>query len=423
MAMGAVFLAWFMIQLDRQWEIDPPVKIALVYGGGPEGARAVLSLVASSMITVAGVVFSITIVALTLASQQFGPRLLRNFMKDRGNQIVLGTFIGTFLYCILILPNIVGQEGTKFVPYFSVNMGMLLAVNSLIVLIYFIHHIPALMQVSTVINEVTQQLLQTIRTFFPDEFNEGATSNKPALSQGEELRKKIQSKGINIAANQSGYIQAIDYEGLLQHSIEHDLAILIQFRPGHFLIKNSSVAQILSDEDRPDLNNKIVNSALFLGEKRTPTQDIEYAISELVEIALRALSPGINDPRTAINCIDRLSEGIAELASRKISLPYFYDSDDKLRVMGQPQTFRSAIDQSFNEIRQIGRGNTAICIRLLEVLKEILPHTYRDTDRQAMHIHADMILRSCRDSIKEECDLEQAESRYQDFLQTLESLG
>ena len=423
MSAGAIFLAIGMYLLDRRWPMQEEFKLPLLYGGGPEGARSVLSLVASSMITVTGVVFSITIVALTLASQQFGPRLLRNFMKDRGNQIVLGTFLATFIYCILILPSIHTSESGPFVPYFSVNVGVLLTLLSLVVLIYFIHHIPALMQVSTVVDDVTRTLLRTIREFRPEKWKEDSLQKIAATEPDEELRKRFLDEGKKIRSNFSGYLQAIDYEGLRHMALELDLQIWIRVQAGHFVIKNSPIALVIQRGENSEALREVFNDKLIFGIKRTETQDIEYAISELVEIALRALSPGINDPRTAVNCIDRLAEGIAELAARRIDVPRFEDETGTLRVLGQTQTFRSAVDEAYNEIRQIARGNAAVCLRLLEVFREIGELAVRTADREVIRVHADMVIRSCRESLQEKCDLEQAEARYQEFTEFFEAVS
>ncbi len=144
-------------------------KLGWIYTRGPDGARAVLSTIAGSMITVAGVVFSVTIVALSLASNQFGPRLLRNFMRDRGNQIVLGTFVATYLYCLLVMRTVQGMDGSQFVPHLSVTVAILMAVASLGVLIYFIHHVAVSIQAPELIANVAHELHEAIDRLFPEE--------------------------------------------------------------------------------------------------------------------------------------------------------------------------------------------------------------------------------------------------------------
>lgn len=176
MAVAAAGLSFGAIQLDEFTTTTVLDRLSWVYTGGPEGARAVLSTIASSMITVAGVTFSITIVALTLASQQFGPRLLRNFLRDPGNQIVLGTFVSTFIYCLLVLRTVRGSDEEEFVPHLAVTLGVGLAMLSLGVLIYFIHHVATSIQAARIIANVAEDLEGAINQLFPDSVGEDAST-------------------------------------------------------------------------------------------------------------------------------------------------------------------------------------------------------------------------------------------------------
>ena len=186
MAAAAVGLSVAMIQLDEATTATMLERWSWVYTGGPEGARAVLSTIAASMITVAGVTFSITIVALTLASQQFGPRLLKNFLRDLGNQIVLGTFVSTYLYCLLVLRTVRGSDAEEFVPHLAVTVGVVLAILSLGVLIFFIHHVATSIQASRIIANVANDLELAIERMFPDAIGEdaGAAATVGAMPDG-----------------------------------------------------------------------------------------------------------------------------------------------------------------------------------------------------------------------------------------------
>jgi uncharacterized membrane protein len=168
MAIMAIGLSFAMVALDEAVGNRVLEKVGWVWAGGPEGARGLLSTVAGSMITVAGVVFSITIVALSLASSQYGPRLLRNFVRDKGNQIVLGSFIATFVYCLLVLRTVRGDDGAHFVPAIAITLGMVLTLASLGVLIYFIHHVSISIQAATIIGLVSHELNEVIERLFPE---------------------------------------------------------------------------------------------------------------------------------------------------------------------------------------------------------------------------------------------------------------
>jgi uncharacterized membrane protein len=214
MAMAAVVLSFGMIQLDEAVTAALLDRLSWVYTGGPEGARAVLSTIAGSMITVAGVTFSITIVALTLASQQFGPRLLRNFLRDLGNQIVLGTFVSTFLYCLLVLRTIRGTDDSEFVPHLAVTLGVVLAMLSLGVLIFFIHHVATSIQASRIIAKVASDLEVAANQLFPDRLGHADTDVAEEADPAA-----IVSAGTGdsrtVHATMAGYVQAIDGERLM----------------------------------------------------------------------------------------------------------------------------------------------------------------------------------------------------------------
>jgi len=251
------------------------------------------------MITVAGVAFSITIVALTLASSQFGPRLLRNFMRDTGNQIVLGTFIATFIYCLLVLRSVYSVGGHDFVPGISVTFAIALAVANVGALIYFIHHVSTSIHADRVIAAVYNELSEHIQRLFPEE--------------------------------------------LLKIAEEHDMLIDLQFRPGEFIVVGTALAKVKSAEHLKENLVEQIASSFILGPQRTPEQDAEFAIHQLVEVAIRALSPGINDPFTAITCIDHLGSALCILTGRVFPSPYRYDEEGNLRFIAKPLTFEGIL--------------------------------------------------------------------------------
>ncbi len=186
MTAGAVGLSFASVHLDQVVKAEWVRAVGWIWAGSPEGARQVLSTIAGSMITVAGVAFSITIVALTLASTQFGPRLLRNFVRDLGNQVVLGTFVSTFVYCLLVLRTVRGGDVAEFVPYLSVTLGVAFALASLGVLIYFIHHVSGAIQAEHLIASVADELEDAIERMFPESW----ASPEPRLPGRRRRRAK-----------------------------------------------------------------------------------------------------------------------------------------------------------------------------------------------------------------------------------------
>jgi uncharacterized membrane protein len=409
MAAAAVALAAATTRFDRLAETEAGDVLGWAYTGGPEGARAVLSTIAGSMITVAGTVFSITIVALTLASGQFGPRLLRNYIRDRGNQFVLGVFTATFLYCLLILRTVRGGEDHPFVPGVSVSVALALALLGLGVLIYFIHHVAVSIQASQVIAVVNQELLETIDRLWPTQLGE---EPETSAEQARQIAAAKTAESQPVAASASGYIDAVNGDALLGIARERNLVIALARRPGHFIVKGSVLANV-SPVDAVDKQlEREINSMLTLSSHRTPFQDVEFAVDQLVEIAVRALSPGINDPFTAMSCLDRLGEALCRLAHRSVPSPYRYDDEQRLRVIARPAEFSGVVDAAFNQIRQYGSSSAAVLIRMLETLAVVANHSDREEVRSCLARHARLVQRAARSAIPDESDRMDVEEQY-----------
>ncbi|MDQ3169892.1 MAG: DUF2254 domain-containing protein, partial [Acidobacteriota bacterium] len=289
MVVGALALSAGMVQLDRATGAQLLDRLSWVYTGGPEGARAVLSTIAASMITVAGVTFSITIVALALASQQFGPRLLRNFLRDRGNQVVLGTFVSTFVYSLMVLRTVRGGDDSEFVPNLSVTAAVMLALFSLGVLIYFIHHVSVSIQASQIIANVASDLEEAIDRLFPERVDEDV----PSVSHEPPPADPGASESLR--SHRSGYVQAIDGTRLMKAAAARDLVVRIEAGPGTFVREGSSLLRLWG-RGAADDGADAVRAAFVIGADRTGAQDISFFVEQLVELAVRALSPGVNDP-------------------------------------------------------------------------------------------------------------------------------
>jgi uncharacterized membrane protein len=392
------------------------------YPNQPEGARALLSTVAGSMITVAGVVFSITMVALTLASSQFGPRLLVNFMRDRGNQLVLGTFISTFVYCLLVLRTIRSGEDTLFVPQLAVTFALIMTIASIIVFIYFIHHASTSIQASNVIANVGDDLERTIERLFPEKFDSEKADNWSKLRILGDIPLNFEKEIGTLPVPRTGYIQAIDYNGMIKTSTEHGVIVKIKRRPGRYVIQQNKLAEVWPLEKVNDELIKTITGRFIIGRDRTAEQDPEFAFDQLVEIALRALSPGINDPFTAITCLDRLGSALSQLAQREFPSFYLYNNENKLCVITDPITFSDVADTAFNQIRQYGRSSAAVTIRLLEVIGNIATCVTRDEDREALITHADMTKRGSENALPEQLDRKDVEDRYQIAIQALSNI-
>jgi len=417
MVAGAVVLSLGLIRLDRVTSSDWIETLGWTFSRGPEGSRAVLSTIAASMMTIASVTFSIMIVALQLASSQFGPRLLRNFMRDRGNQIAIGAFLSTFTYCLLVLRTVNGTEKQQFVPHISVTVGLGLALISLGVFIYFIHHSAESIQVETVVTAVSNDLLEAIDRLYPERLG-----NEPPVE--DEVSKNLlpdsfERDARSVSAKNNDYLQAIDVDRLFELAKENDLVIGIPQRPGKFFFVGLELAKAWPADRVDDKLANSIRSAFYFGRRRTIVQDVEFAIEQLVEIAVRALSPGVNDPFTAIICVERLGSALQALKGRSQPSRYRYDDDKKLRVVTDISTVEGIVDACFNQIRQAARSDASVTLRMLEVIAELSQHTNDAQLRSALRQQADAIYRGSQDGLEDPFDLEAAECRYQAILKAL----
>ncbi|HLL46520.1 MAG TPA: DUF2254 domain-containing protein [Longimicrobiaceae bacterium] len=412
MTFGAVALAYAMVQVDAR-ATGLTERLGWVYSGGPEGARAVLSVVAGSVMSTAGVTFSITIAALSLASAQFGPRILHNFMRDTGNQVVLGTFIATFIYCLLVLRTVRGGESVgRYVPHLSVTVGVALGLASLGVLIFFIHHVSVSIQAPNVVAAVADDLHRHIEHVFPDQVGrEPGPGRERAADSG--LPAGFEERAVPVASGHDAYLQAIDQERLMRVAVEHDLLLRVETRPGTFVLRGGRLLSVWPPERCDGQVGKRLHAAFVFGAQRTHTQDVEFAVDQLVEIAVRALSPGINDPFTAMNCLDRLGAALCHFARREAPSPLRLDDAGKLRVVVESRvTFAGMVDASFNQIRQYGRSSASVTVRILETIARVMPCAGGDEERAALLRQAEMTARGARDAIPEPQDREDVEQRW-----------
>ncbi|WP_422034685.1 DUF2254 domain-containing protein [Reyranella sp.] len=364
MAAGAVILSFAAVQLDAAMEADAYGRFEFIYLFGPEGARAILSAVATSMITVAGLTFSITMLTLQLASSQFGPRLLRNFMRDRGNQLVLGTFISTFVYCLLVLRTVKGVEGSSFVPHLAVAIGVVLAVAGLAVLIYFIHHTASSIRIETLLASLADETAATIDRLFPERLGDEEPETDvepPDFHQGRIIRP--------IA---SGYVQSIDSAALLRLAAEEDLIVNVVARPGSFVTERDSLLRVLAATALPEEKSAALRSTLIVGIERTPYQDLAFSVRRIVEIAQRALSPGINDPTTALYCIDRLREALVRLAERRTPSSFRHDDEGRLRIVAEPVSFEVVAVDAIGAVAHYAGSDADVLKALASALDAVI---------------------------------------------------
>ena len=383
---------------------------------GADGARQILTTMAAAVITVVGVVFSITIVALTLASTQFGPRMLRNFIRDRGTQHTLGAFVATFVYSVLALVAIGNGTHNPFVPNISITVALLALVLDMGVLIYFINHITNSIQLPQVIASIARDLATAIAA----EGSRGVTERTPAtsLSLAEIERQMATSSGV-VRTARSGYLQFVHYDTLVRIASNSNAVIQLHYRPGHFLVEGHPLATVWPPQ-AADAVTRHLERAHLTGPYRTLAQDLSFAVDQLVEIAIRALSPAVNDTFTALTCIDWIGENLCKIATGWHPARVHRDGRGYIRVISAEPSYDRLVQRSFEKIRQSSMGMPAVMIRMLEALARIMAETTSPGQRRVLLEQAAMIDRASERSVPEAADRADIRRRYEAVL-TVES--
>ncbi|WP_216710896.1 DUF2254 domain-containing protein [Glacieibacterium megasporae] len=337
LVVAGIALALGLVELDRSGRISQAlIDSPWLYNGGGTGARTLLGAVASSTIGVAGTVFSITIAALSMAAGQMGPRLLRNFVSDRGNQFTLGAFLGTFSYALMVLRTVRTQGEGVFVPHVSMTVGILLAFLCVGTLVFFVGHMAGRINVDTVIELVSEDV------------NEALASSTLANAPHSVLWSKLGTAAVAVTDPRRGYLQKLDRDALAEWAAANGVRIELLVRPGDFVFPGAVIARV---EPGVEGIGEAIRRATALGAQRVSRADLEYPIRQLVEIAVRALSPGINDPHTAISVLDRMGATLFDIVPRFLPTGITYhEGTPALRTSAS--SYDGIADAMFHMIRQ-----------------------------------------------------------------------
>ena len=401
MTILGVLLAVGLISLDRSG-ILPPALLdnAWVYNGGGSGARTLLGAIASSTIGVAGTVFSITIAALSLAAGQMGPRLLRNFTHDRGVQFTLGTFLGTFSYALMVLRSVRTQDEGAFTPHFSLTIGILLAFVCVATLIYFVGHMAGRINVDTVVDLVSDEVRSAVERLTTD----APQITPPPLDFWRGAK--------NVIDQRRGYFQELDGDGLAEWACEHETAIRLLVRPGDYVFPGAPIAQILIPVEGAD---EAIIRATALGAARVSSSDLEFAVRQLVEVAVRALSPGINDPHTAISVLDRLGAALCDVAPVRLTTGVF-ERESRITLVVPSIEYAGLVDSMFHSIRQNATTSVSVLARMLEVLTAVASCEPDAARRGELRRHGDLVMSDARRNIANAHDLHDLQRRHESML-------
>ncbi len=407
MALAAFALAIGLVALDDVLGDEWIENIPLFSGSRPDGARAILTAIGGSMIGVAGTVFSVTMVAVVYASGQYGPRLLTHFLTDRGNQFTLGTFTATFVYSIMVLRTIrsAGEDGSTFVPNFALLVCILLALCSIGVLIFFIHHVPTRIHISNVIAGIGRSLIDALGTRYPAYIGEPARRAEPDTVPGWQLpncfrddadQNEAEADYAEVESNVIGYVQFLNSTTLMTTAAAHDLVVRLNIRPGTYVFPGMIVFDVWPAERLDDLARDALLASIATGARRTPTDDMLFLIDELVEIVARALSPGVNDPSTANTCFDWMAAVLAELAVLETPDPLRVDADGKLRVVVSPPSFADFLRLTFGAVRDYAASDKSASRHFLYALGLVARRCEKQSRLDALEAEAGYLVELCR---------------------------
>ena len=369
----ALLLSILSIYLEKSVSVDQiRAYVPNVLLTDAKLGQTLLNAIAVSVLTMTTITFSSIMVVLTTYSSQFSPRTLQDFISDIVTQRVLGVFTGAFIYALLILLFLKDVSEKKL--FIAPGIAVIWAIVSLGFFVFFIHHVATWTQVNNLIDKISTTTLKTIHNSFrlveeKSDSNFHTSLEKPDFDSSE---KQI------IHSTKAGYLQMIQLQAILDKTIEKDHLLIAHRRIGDYILKDTPLFSVVGSSSKEEDYKKGYMEYFVIGTERTTIQDVEFGIQKLVEIALRAISPGINDPHTAINSINRIGSILAELGSSKFPSSYYYDNDDRLRVIIDIQSYRELLYKAFYQLRHYAREDVSVCASTLSVLHGILE---RNDDR------------------------------------------
>lgn len=395
-SVGALFMVW----------LDNTGLMSRWFGTRPwfsnQTAHQVLGIIATSVITIISVVFSISILTLSMAANLLGPRLIPNFIRKGQTQFVIGVYTGTFVYSLVILAS---MEKYQQVPQLSVMIGIILSFVSFIVLIYFIHFVCQNIQVEYTLAAIMRDLKSAIAR----EFQKESVKQPDSSTVAKWLHTMHVFEAIN---DKPGYIQAIDFVGLSKWAAQHDIVVKTLYKPGDFVISGVPVVQVYAKGRLKRSTSQSCLSYFKIGQTRTPIQDVEFCFEQIAEIALRALSPGINNPYTAMLCINYLSEGVRHMSQ-------FYEPttmlmvDDKLVLIAYQTNYEGVTRKAFDRLRQQAKEDLSVTIKLLEMIADLCKHQDNLKIAQFLQKQAEFVYKDSLKYLENESDRADLDSKFE----------
>lgn len=382
------FFALIMLYLEEKSFINLSMARWVPWGfqGETSSAQIVVGTLAGAIITITTIIYSILIMALSMASVQFSPRILNSFMRDHVNQNVIGMFAGTFIYFILVLRTI-HSEPVPFVPDFSISVGIFLALLSLGNLLYFIHYISLFIQVNYILEHIVKDTEKVMDTIFPEKIIGHSVTEIFA-----EQHLTVPEGSLPIPCERSGYIQLIDDKSLGDLAKKYGVKIFVRSPVGGFVIDDAPLFYVFPGDKIDDKFKALSLRAFDIGCIRTMQQDVVFGVRQIVDISLKALSPAVNDPCTAVTCIDNLSRLLIRLAGRKMPPWEIRDpASGELLVFLRRINFNDVLDLAFTQIRYYGKSDIVVCMNMMRMFKEIASFTKVKKYHKRILYHASLV--------------------------------
>jgi uncharacterized membrane protein len=395
-----IFGAFALIWVDRRVVVPEWLLDDWLYNGGATGARTLLGAVASSTIGVAGTIFSITIAALSLAAGQMGPRLLHNFTRDRGNQVTLGVYLGTFCYALVILRSVRTPDEGTFIPHLSISLAIALAFVCVAMLVYFVGHMSERINVDTVIELVSADVHEMLLTLT----SEDRQSQAPPLGFWQDA--------VPIADSRQGYLLHLDENALAAWASERQVAIRLLVGPGDHVFPGAPVAVVKPSCEGVD---EAIRNATALGPQQVTSADLRFAVRQLVEVAVRALSPGINDPHTAMTVLNRLGTALCQMAPLRLQTGVWI-MDEKIALVVPHVRYQDLVEEMFQLIRHSAAGNPAVLSHMIKVMTHVVSCERDPTRLDSVRMHADLVLETAERHVLSSSDLDGVRNCHRDFV-------
>jgi uncharacterized membrane protein len=388
MSLAAVLLAWVMYYIDVLIPNETLEESHFILSGTPGELRTMLVGMASTVLATAGVVFTLLTLPLSTVAAQYGSRLLRVFLGDRTTQLVLGTFVATFVYGVAAALSIPPAQVEPDGPQLTATVGLFLMLVTFASLIVLVQHISTMLQAPNIAAAAGAELQDVVRLEIPEQVTGGDGHKVGSEISPESL---VEKDGYPVRVEQAGYIQYIDPQTLLTLAREHNLVIRLLRKPGHVVWPNARVALVWPAARIDDELDQQIRNAFRVGNGRTPTQDVAYAVNQLVEMATRAMSPAINDPFTAMTCLDYIGEGLALFIQQGEKSPYYYDQENQLRLILEPVTFAELLNAAFDMLRHCSCDNASVLLHMLEVIDAVGQQAGSPEARQELLRHVSLI--------------------------------